>query len=70
MKIALTPKCMDCGERVPIGNDKDGIPNMVGFQMEDGKVINICSKCISKVGQMPEAEREKYFDDMLRRWNG
>lgn len=60
----MTPKCSKCGERRMIGNTR-GIPNMVGFQMEYGKTINLCNVCMMKLGAMKtEEEKEKFFDDL------
>ena len=38
--------CMVCGKTFLPGNDKQGIPNGVGFMLEDGTVLNMCSECI------------------------
>lgn len=59
----MTPKCNDCGKRYPIGNT-NGMPNMVGFQLEDGQVLNLCYKCLIKMGAMSEEEKDKYFKDL------
>ena len=38
--------CMVCGKKFLPGNDEHGIPNGVGFMLEDGSVLNMCSECI------------------------
>ena len=38
--------CMMCGKKFLPGNDEHGIPNGVGFVLEDGRLITICSECV------------------------
>ena len=59
----VTPKCKKCGKRYPIIMGDD-IPAMVGFQMEDGKVYNICKRCLMELGSMDDDEREQFFDEL------
>lgn len=61
--MGFTPKCNVCKERRMIGNT-NGMPNMIGFQMKDGSVINLCNTCLIKVGQMSDAEKNKFFKDL------
>lgn len=42
--------CDECGKKIKPGNT-DGMPNGVGFQLENGKIINICQACIIKAGK-------------------
>lgn len=53
--IKRTPKCVHCGKSYPMTlcNVLDH-PVMIGFQTEDGKVLNYCYKCISYVGKKRE----------------
>jgi len=44
-------KCKKCGKEFEVGNRPDGLPNGVGFEMEDGSIINICTECIIKNGE-------------------
>lgn len=47
MKI---PKCDICG-RIPPAEwegDETGLPVMVGFQLENGVVLNVCRECVMK----------------------
>ena len=55
--------CDMCGKEIIPGNDENGLPNGVGFQFEDGKIINACSECICAVGENAEE-----FDKFLKRW--
>lgn len=41
-------KCDECGAMFYPGSDKYGVPNGVGFELDDGTVINICKKCVMK----------------------
>lgn len=43
-------KCEVCGKEFESGANKYGIPNGVGFELEDGTIFNVCSECISKAG--------------------
>lgn len=38
--------CDCCKKMFMPGNDERGLPNGVGFLMDDGKSINLCSSCI------------------------
>ena len=49
----LTPECSRCGKRLPI-LVTDKLPAMVGFEMEDGSVINLCRNCIMDLGRAKE----------------
>ena len=42
-----TPKCDKCGKRYFINHPTDGVPVMVGFQLEDGSILNYCYKEIT-----------------------
>lgn len=46
--------CHDCGKEFEAGNNAEGIPNGVGFVLDDGTVINVCSDCIMKAGKEVE----------------
>lgn len=56
-------KCNMCGKEIIPGNDENGLPNGVGFQLENGKIINACLECIAKTSENPE-----YFDEFMERW--
>lgn len=44
-------KCDNCGKEFEPGNRPDGIPNGIGYQLQDGTIYNICTDCIIKIGQ-------------------
>ena len=52
-------KCDKCGKEFDAGNRPDGRPNGVGFQMEDGSVINYCADCLTQLGE--EKKMKKGF---------
>lgn len=61
----MTPKCKKCGNRYPINYaDKYGLPTMLGFKQKNGTQINVCFKCIQKLGAMPDSEKDKFFEDL------
>lgn len=54
----ITLKCDKC-ERVFIsGNGSDGLPNGVGFEMQDGTVKTLCKACIMELGRLKDAGDE------------
>lgn len=61
MKHFETIKCDACGHRFTPGNT-NGLPNGVGFQGKDGKVITLCQKCLLEVGALKsDSERDAFF---------
>lgn len=60
MRNRFTPKCTHCGKRYPVGNTH-GIPNMVGFELENGRTINICQECLMKLGTMTKAQKDEFM---------
>lgn len=48
--ILMPIKCDSCG-KVFFPGEKDGLPNGVGFQLEDGTTYNVCRECIEKIGE-------------------
>ena len=49
-KYIITPECYYCGQRYQV-DPKDSLPIMVGFELDDGKVINACRHCLIKLGE-------------------
>lgn len=61
-------RCDKCGNMFISGNTKDGLPNGLGFEMQDGRVITLCQKCIMQLGEIKEkddADRFKKFWSVL-----
>lgn len=42
--------CDECQKEIKPGNT-NGMPNGVGFKLEDGKIINICQSCLIEIGK-------------------
>lgn len=42
-------KCDECGKYFLAGSRPDGLPNGIGFMMEDGSVHNVCADCLTKI---------------------
>lgn len=61
-------KCDKCKSNFLIGNRADGTPNGIGFQLLDGRIINLCANCIDEIGRLKETGEEKkikkFFEDM------
>ena len=54
-------KCDRCGNTFISGNTSNGLPNGVGFQLQDGRVITLCQRCIMELGKLKEAGDEAAF---------
>lgn len=39
-------KCDKCGKKFQPGVRPDGLPTGMGFQLENGTSINVCTECI------------------------
>lgn len=39
-------ECNVCKRKFSPGNRPDGLPNGLGFQLEDGSVFNMCADCL------------------------
>lgn len=44
-------RCNECGRLFSSGHNSNGLPNGVGFELEDGNIYNICIDCIIKKGE-------------------
>ena len=53
-----TIKCDECGKEFEVGSRPDGLPNGVGFQLEDGTIWNVCAECIVKIGKELKEDEE------------
>ena len=58
-------KCCKCGNHFKIGNT-NGLPNGIGFQLDNGKLVNVCQKCITELGTLSEAERTEWFNELKK----
>lgn len=63
MKTRWMPPCSKCGKRIKFGNT-NGLPNGVGFVLDDGRTVNLCQDCICKLGEMSDDEKKRFFDDL------
>ena len=43
-------RCNKCGKEFEVGNRPNGLPNGVGFQLEDGSVYAFCADCLIEMG--------------------
>lgn len=59
-------KCDSCGNIFMSGPTYDGLPNGLGFEDKDGNIINICKKCLIKLGQMTDDEKDKFFKELYK----
>lgn len=49
----MTIICDECGKKTHPG-ETNGLPNIIGFELQDGKIINICQECLIKMGEKSE----------------
>lgn len=56
MKKIKTITCDKCSSKFISGNGADGLPNGVGFALQDGRTITLCKVCIMELGRLKEAE--------------
>ena len=40
-------KCDKCGKSFKPGNQPNGIPNGIAFQMDDGAMVTVCAECVA-----------------------
>ena len=45
-----------CDKTFTPGNRPDGIPNGVGFQLQDGTIVHYCADCIIEEGRKKKNE--------------
>ena len=58
-------RCTKCGKSFTPGN-VGGLPNGVGFQLDNGTLINICRECLIEVGEMDDKDRDKFFEELCK----
>lgn len=46
--------CDFCGKKFYEGNRPDGLPNGVGFEVEDGTIVKCCCECLISMGKEKE----------------
>ncbi len=63
--ITMSPKCHICGCRT-LGGTINGIPSMLGFQLRNGKVINLCYSCIVNLRSMSQEEKNAFLTEVQR----
>ena len=52
-------KCDKCGKVFVVCNHQNGLPNGVGYEMEDESIYNVCADCLMEVGRkLEEGEQE------------
>ena len=57
-------KCNECGKTFTYGNGPDGLPNGIGFVLEEGSRVDICKECVMKAGM------EHDYENMISKYNG
>lgn len=50
--------CDNCGNTFRPGNRKDGSLNGVGFENENGLIINLCHDCVAKMADDKEHQEK------------
>jgi len=62
MKANMRVMCSVCGKTFLPGNTK-GLPNGIGYMLQDGTLFNMCAECIIDFGRMTEEEKDKFFNE-------
>lgn len=57
-------KCDYCGSTFKQGNRPDGYPNGVGFQLQNGSLINICYHCVCTLPT--NTKMQKWLEDFRK----
>lgn len=61
-----TPACSKCGKRYLLNHPTpDNVPVMVGFELEDGTVLNYCYRCIVEQTDIYNQISENINNDSL-----
>lgn len=56
-------KCEACGKTFLPGTNKEGLPNGVGFETDDGSIFTICIECINALSKKFQRCRRGVNDD-------
>ena len=56
-------KCDCCNNKFIPGNDAVGLPNGVGFESEDGTLINVCRMCLMNKSKLENFLKSKGVTD-------
>lgn len=54
MKSLMIITCDGCGNTFTPGNRKSGIPNGVGFILDNGQQVNVCADCMMNEDKVKE----------------
>ena len=58
-------KCDKCKETIEYSYiRKDGLPNGISFELDDGKVITLCAECLKVLGRTSREEAAKFAEDL------
>lgn len=56
-------KCNGCDKEFYPGMT-NGEPNGLGFQQQNGTIINLCRDCIRSLGEMDDSARKKFLRNL------
>ena len=62
--------CKGCKHFFTSGNRPDGLPNGCGFQLDNGKIINLCADCLIRLGQMDDEQKREFIDQLKGKTEG
>lgn len=55
-------KCDNCKKEFEAGNRADGLPNGIGFELQDGTLITLCAECLMELGKLDDKGKEEFFN--------
>lgn len=59
--------CDMCGSTFKDGNNIFNEPNGLAFVIPKCGTVTLCNKCVKKVGEMSDLEKELYLDEVKRK---
>lgn len=55
-------RCDECKELFTVEKRRDGLPNICGFELTDGRIRNVCTDCIIALGRHDPKGLEKLLN--------
>lgn len=58
-------KCDKCKDTIQYKTiRKDGLPNGISFELDDGKVVTLCMECLRALGRTSREGAAKFAEDL------
>lgn len=63
MKKVKAISCDKC-ESIIVSGNTNGLPNGVGFELDDGKVITLCANCLKDLCSRDDKGKDAFFKEI------